>query len=80
MLRSVAERRAGLPKLKGGLWHPYRRMWATARGHLPLKDVAVAGGWTDTETLLTCYQHPDRAALLAVMEDERTVSEAAVIR
>ena len=55
-------------------------MWATARGHLPLKDVAVAGGWTDTETLLTCYQHPDRAALLAVMEDERTVSEAAVIR
>ena len=36
--------------------------------------------WTDTETRLTCYQHPDRAALLAVMEDERTVSEAAVLR
>lgn len=29
---------------------------------------------------LTCYQHADRAALLAVVEDERTVSEAAVIR
>ena len=75
---TVAERHAGLPKLEGGLWHPYRRMWATVRAHLPLKQVAVAGGWKDTETLLVCYQQPDRASLLEVMCNEREVHESAV--
>lgn len=28
---SVAEANAKLPKLKGGLWHPYGRKWATLR-------------------------------------------------
>lgn len=77
---TVAEQHAGLEKLKGGLWHPYRRMWATARSHLPLKQVAVAGGWKDTETLLTCYQHPDRDSLLNVMRDERPLREANIVR
>lgn len=54
-----AELAAGLPKLEGGLWHPHRRMWATLRKQLPLKDVAAAGGWADTDTLLRCYQHDD---------------------
>ena len=62
----VAERKAKLPKLEGGLWHPYRRKWATERKHHSLKDVAVAGGWKDTETLLTCHQQPDADTLLAV--------------
>lgn len=35
--------------------------------HMPLKAVADAGGWKDTATLLTCYQHTDDAMLLAVM-------------
>ena len=26
---AVAARTADLPKLSGGLWHPYRRKWAT---------------------------------------------------
>jgi hypothetical protein len=30
-----AENKAKLPKLNGGLWHPYRRAWATSRKHLP---------------------------------------------
>jgi len=47
-----AERHAGVPKLDGALWHAYRRKWATERKHLPLKDVAAAGGWVDVETLL----------------------------
>lgn len=76
----VAERAARLPKLEGGLWHPYRRKWATERKHLPLKDVAAAGGWKDTETLLTCYQQPDNETLLAVMSEQRKVRETALGR
>lgn len=63
-----------------GLWHPYRRKWATERKHLPLKDVAAAGGWKDTETLLTCYQQPDNETLLAVMSEQRKVRETALGR
>ena len=77
---AVAERTADLPKLNGGLWHPYRRKWATERKHLSLTDVAEAGGWKDTETLLTCYQQPDRESLLAVMSEPRKVSDASVSR
>jgi integrase len=40
-----AEAAAGVEKLEGGLWHAYRRKWATERKELPLKDVAAAGGW-----------------------------------
>jgi len=72
---TVAEQEAGLPKLEGGLWHPYRRAWATSRKHLPIKDVAAAGGWVDTETLLTCYQHPDAETLLSVTASERKIRE-----
>ena len=74
----VAERKASLSKLEGGIWHPYRRKWATERKDLPLKDVAEAGGWKDVETLLTCYQHPDRETLLRVMSEPRKVRDAAV--
>ena len=41
---AVAEEQAEVAKLDGGRWHPYRRKWATERKHLPLKDVAAAGG------------------------------------
>ncbi|MCC7134733.1 MAG: tyrosine-type recombinase/integrase [Gemmatimonadales bacterium] len=69
---TVAEKAAGLPKLHGGLWHPYRRAWATARKDLPLKDVAAAGGWKDVETLLM-YQQPDKETLMRVTSHERQV-------
>jgi integrase len=72
----AAERKAGLPKLLGGLWHPYRRKWATERKTHPIKDVAAAGGWKDVETLLTCYQQPDDETLLDVMAEPRKLSEA----
>jgi integrase len=62
-----AEAAAGVEKLEGGLWHTYRRKWATERKELPLKDVAAAGGWKDVTTLLTCYQHADEATMLKVM-------------
>ncbi len=44
---------------KGFGFHSFRRMWATKRKHLSRKDVAAAGGWSDTQTLEKCYQHPD---------------------
>jgi hypothetical protein len=51
----------------GGAWHAFRRGWATARKPYPLKDVAAAGGWRDTATLLRCYQHADPESTLAVV-------------
>ena len=69
------ERAAKLSKLEGRLWHPYRRKWATERKGPSLKDVAAAGGWQDTETLLKCYQQPDNETLLAEMSEERKVRD-----
>jgi site-specific recombinase XerD len=54
-----AEKKAELPKLEGGAWHPFRRGWATARKGQELKDVARAGGWKDVTTLLKLYQQAD---------------------
>ena len=72
-----AETHAKLPKLDGGAWHCWRRKWASERKHLPLVDVAAAGGWKDTQTLVDCYQHADRDTMLAVMSEPRKVSERA---
>ncbi len=62
--------RGKLVKPTGSLWHMFRRVWATERKDLPLKDVAAAGGWRDTTTLLR-YQQPDEATLRRVVEFER---------
>jgi integrase len=64
-----AEAHAGLQPLRGGSWHPYRRKWATERKHLPLVDVAAAGGWKGTQMLLKCYQQPDPDTILSVMNE-----------
>ena len=39
--------------------HPLRRKWVTERRGYPVKDVAVAGGWRDEQTMLRSYQHAD---------------------
>ncbi len=44
---TVAEKKAKLPKLEIACGHAYGRKWAIERKHLPLKDVAAAGGWKD---------------------------------
>ena len=42
-----AEVKAGLPKLPGGVCHPYRRKWRSERSPHRVKAVAKAGGWND---------------------------------
>lgn len=63
-----AEKLAELPKLAGGTWHPYRRLWATERKNLPDVDVAAAGGWRDTSSLRLSYQQADPVTVLQVVE------------
>ena len=62
-----AEKLAGVPKQDGSLFHAYRRGWATARKHLPLKDVAAAGGWKRVETLMHHYIQADTTTMLQVL-------------
>jgi integrase len=64
-----AERAAGLPKLVGGVFHPYRRLWATERKGLAEADVAAAGGWKDTRSLKQSYQQADGRTVLRVVEN-----------
>jgi integrase len=71
-----AEKKAELPPLEGGDFHPYRRKWATERKHQPNKDVAAAGGWRDLRSLEQAYQQVDPATLLAVMTDPTKLREA----
>ena len=68
-----------MPKPDGSLWHAFRRLWATERKDLPVKDVAAAGGWQDVTTLLKCYQQPDEETLRSVVEDERPKAQTRVI-
>jgi len=58
---------AKLSKQNGSLWHAFRRAWATARKSHSVKDVAEAGGWASTETLVRCYQQPDPETMLRVV-------------
>jgi integrase len=66
-----AERAAGLPKLRGGVTHPYRRKWRSERRHLPIKAVAEAGGWDDIGTMERSYDLPDEEDILAVTSETK---------
>lgn len=59
------EKRAGLEKVAGGQFHPYRRKWASERKHLPLADVAAAGGWRPPRpwSVVTCSRTQRRCWL-----------------
>ena len=52
---AAAERRAQVPKLKGGVFHPFRRKFASELQNKPIKQVMALGGWADQETMQTCY-------------------------
>ena len=68
-----AEELADLPSLSGGRWHPYRRLWATERRHMPAQDVAAAGGWNGVQALTTIYQHATPDKILEVVEDTKRI-------
>lgn len=63
-----AETKAKLPKLSGGRWHPYRRLWATERKAVPVQDVAAAGGWKSIETVQRLYQQAEAKGVLEAVE------------
>jgi integrase len=69
-----AYRYAGVDRPKGGLWHPFRRKWATERKDHPLKDLAAAGGWEDLPTALM-YQQPDQDTLRRVIDHPRPLKK-----
>ena len=53
--RSEAPNRSGLV---------LTRLWATERKHVPVQDVAAAGGWNSVETVRQLYQQADPAGVL----------------
>ena len=65
-----AYRRAGLQRQRQGLWHPFRRKWATDRKSYPVRDVAAAGGWDDLPTAMM-YQHADQDTLREVIDNPK---------
>ncbi len=69
------ERIAGVSHLKQGLWHPFRRAWATGRKHWPVQDVMAVGGWTDPSCLTTIYQQPDVDTMIRVATEAAEVRE-----
>jgi integrase len=73
----AAEKLAGLPHTEWSGFHAFRRKWATERKHLPTVDVAAAGGWIGTDTLIRCYQQADEATMLAVVMSAGQLREQA---
>jgi len=70
-----AEKLAEVEKHDGSLWHALRRKWACERKGLPLSDVAAAGGWSDTSTLLNVYQQADQATMYKVVSEPSRLME-----
>jgi integrase len=69
-----AYRYAGIDRQKGGLWHPFRRKWATERKKYPVRDTAAAGGWEDLPTALM-YQQPDEDTLRRVIDHPKPLKK-----
>jgi len=63
---------AGLTLPPRGAWYMLRRKWASERKGMPLTDVAEAGGWKTTETLLRYMQSdPDTRAAVILTPSRR---------
>ena len=71
-----AERLAGVEPLEQGLWHPYRRRFATELWDQPDRVVTKLGGWKDARTL-ELYQQPGEDAMLQALEGRKQLREMA---
>jgi integrase len=69
-----AYRYAGIDRQKGGLWHPFRRKWATERKDFPLRDTMAAGGWEDEPTAMK-YQQPDEDTLRQLIDNPKPLKK-----
>lgn len=74
-----AQNEAKLPTLNGGTCHLYRRKWRSERTRHPIAAVAVAGGWTDLDTMMRCYDSPEDSDVLAVTSETRKRREAPIV-
>jgi hypothetical protein len=63
-----AYKKAGFAPRPGGLWHPFRRKWATERKGYPLADIAAAGGWKDERSLKSYLQADQETIRKVVLE------------
>ena len=63
-----AEKLARLPPLSGGIWHPYRRLFAIESKALPIHDVAAEGGWSSVETVQRIYQKEEAKGVLKAVQ------------
>jgi integrase len=70
-----AEQLAGLDHLKGGNFHPYRRLWASTRKELSDLDVMAVGGWASLAALKSSYQKPDPERMLTVALHQADLKE-----
>ena len=68
-----AERAAGLERMPRRGWHSLRRKFATELKEMPLKDLSEVGGWANPQTVLSCYQHPDRVTQREALEARKPV-------
>ena len=58
-----AEALAGLERKRGRGWHSLRRKFASDLMDQPLKVLCELGGWRTAQTVLQCYQRPDKERL-----------------
>lgn len=65
-----AEKLAGLPHVRRGGWHAFRRAWAHRRKDLSALDVAAVGGWFDLQALQDAYQSSDAERMLGVVNGD----------
>jgi integrase len=64
-----AEEIAGLEKLPGGRWHPWRRYWASQRTEGSVDQIMAAGGWEDFRTFKNSYRKLDRDTAIKVLNE-----------
>jgi len=67
------EAAAGIARVQGRGWHSLRRKFATELKGAALKDLCALGGWKDHNTILSCYQQPDSAAMRLALENRGTL-------